>query len=126
MIMPQCRKGARQEGERRNFLDIIWRRGQNPHHSKKQSHEAHLVVHPVQQARHNREDGGTQRLHVIRQQADIALEEANSSSVAIHYRLRERKTTKSDLFAFNPWRRASLLRTEMPPPIFRSPVWQQW
>ena len=48
---------------------------------------SHLVVHTVEQSRHHREDGWPQGLHVVRKEADVALIEADPSSMAVHYRL---------------------------------------
>lgn len=48
---------------------------------------AHLVVHSVQQPWDHREDCRAESLHVIREEADVPLEEANAPSVAVDDRL---------------------------------------
>lgn len=51
---------------------------------------AHLVVHPVQQSWDHREDGGAKSLHIIREETDVSLEEADAPSVAVDNRLEEK------------------------------------
>lgn len=53
-------------------------------------HGTHLVIHPIQQPWDHREDGGAESLHVIREEADVSLEEAHTPSMAVDNRLGER------------------------------------
>lgn len=48
---------------------------------------SHLVIHAVEQSRHHREDGRPQGLHVVWEEADVALVEADPSSMTVHHRL---------------------------------------
>lgn len=47
----------------------------------------HPVVDAVQEPRHHGEDGGLKGFHVVRQESDVALEEAHPAAGAVDHRL---------------------------------------
>lgn len=58
---------------------------------------SHLIVHAIEQTRHNRENGGSQGLHVIGKETDVPLVEPDPSSMAVHHRLRGQSTRRNYL-----------------------------